>query len=63
MKKHEPIENFNISSATTNEEWSDLTVDELLKIEEHKDHLIGAVQKRFGISKDKAEKIILSMAN
>ena len=57
MKKQPPNENFNIGNSENYEECSDLTVDEIIKIEEHKDHLIGAIQKKFGISKDKAEKL------
>jgi len=36
------------------EQWGDLTDDEIDKLEGRKDRLIGALQERYGMSKDEA---------
>jgi len=36
--------------------WGKLTDDDLLRIEGKEDELVGAIQKRYGIAKDEAEK-------
>jgi uncharacterized protein YjbJ (UPF0337 family) len=38
------------------EQWGDLTDDDLDRIEGKRDQLLGAVQKRYGIAKEEAEK-------
>jgi uncharacterized protein YjbJ (UPF0337 family) len=38
------------------EQWGKLTDDELDRIEGHRDQLAGAIQKRYGIAKDEAER-------
>ena len=38
------------------EQWGKLTDDDLDKIEGKRDQLLGAVQKRYGIARDEAEK-------
>ena len=38
------------------EQWGDLTDDDLDRIEGKRDQLLGAVQKRYGVARDAAEK-------
>jgi len=38
------------------EQWGDLTDDDLDRIEGKRDQLVGAVQKRYGIARDEADK-------
>jgi uncharacterized protein YjbJ (UPF0337 family) len=38
------------------EQWGDLTDDDLDRIEGKRDQLVGAVQKRYGIARDAADK-------
>jgi uncharacterized protein YjbJ (UPF0337 family) len=38
------------------EQWGKLTDDDLDQIEGKRDQLLGAVQKRYGIAKDEAER-------
>jgi uncharacterized protein YjbJ (UPF0337 family) len=38
------------------EQWGKLTDDDLDKIEGKRDQLLGAVQKRYGVARDEAEK-------
>lgn len=38
------------------EKWGDLTDDELDKAEGNRDHLVGTIQKRYGIAREDAEK-------
>jgi uncharacterized protein YjbJ (UPF0337 family) len=38
------------------ERWGDLTDDELDRIEGKRDQLVGAVQKRYGVARDEAER-------
>lgn len=38
------------------EEWGDLTNDELDQIEGNRDQLIGKVQERYGVARDEAER-------
>lgn len=38
------------------ENWGKLTDDDLDRIEGKRDQLLGAVQKRYGIARDEAEK-------
>jgi uncharacterized protein YjbJ (UPF0337 family) len=38
------------------EQWGKLTDDDLQRIEGKRDQLVGAVQKRYGIAKDEAER-------
>ena len=56
MNKEEIIGNWNIVKGKVKEQWSELTDDELLKIEGKKDQLIGAIQKKYGVGKEQAEK-------
>ena len=36
-------------------EWGRLTDDDLVYVEGHRDYLVGKVQERYGIARDKAE--------
>jgi len=56
MNKQEIIGNWNIAKGKIKEQWSDLTDDDLLKIEGKTDQLIGTIQKKYGITKEQAEK-------
>jgi uncharacterized protein YjbJ (UPF0337 family) len=38
------------------EQWGDLTDDDLDRIEGKRDQLVGAVQKRYGVARDEADK-------
>ena len=38
------------------EQWGNLTDDDLDRIEGKRDQLLGAVQKRYGVARDVAEK-------
>jgi len=38
------------------EKWGDLTDDDLDRIEGKRDQLLGAVQKRYGVAREEAEK-------
>lgn len=38
------------------EQWGELTDDDLDRIEGKRDQLLGAVQKRYGVARDEAEK-------
>jgi len=40
------------------EQWGNLTDDDLDQIEGKREQLLGAVQKRYGIAKDEAERQI-----
>jgi uncharacterized protein YjbJ (UPF0337 family) len=37
------------------ERWADLTDDDLLNIDGHREYLVGKIQERYGIARDKAE--------
>lgn len=45
------------------EQWGDLTDDELDRIEGRRDQLLGAVQKRYGIAREEAERQVRSFEN
>jgi len=38
------------------EKWGKLTDDDLTEVEGRRDYLIGRIQERYGLAKDKAEK-------
>jgi uncharacterized protein YjbJ (UPF0337 family) len=42
------------------EQWGKLTDDDLHRIEGRRDQLAGAIQKRYGIEKDEAEKQVMA---
>ena len=37
------------------EQWSKLTDDDVARVDGHREYLVGKVQERYGIAKDKAE--------
>ncbi len=37
------------------EQWSKLTDDDVALVDGHREYLVGKVQERYGIAKDKAE--------
>ena len=45
------------------EQWGKLTDDDLDQIEGKRDQLVGAVQKRYGIARDEADKQISKFEN
>jgi uncharacterized protein YjbJ (UPF0337 family) len=45
------------------EQWGQLTDDDLDRIEGKRDQLIGAVQKRYGVAKEEAEKQLHDFEN
>ena len=55
MNKDELIGDWKIVKGKIKEQWSDLTDDELLKIEGKKDQLVGTLQKKYGITREQAE--------
>lgn len=38
------------------EKWGKLTDDDVNQLEGHRDYLVGKVQERYGIARDKADK-------
>ncbi|MGB7288594.1 MAG: CsbD family protein [Candidatus Macondimonas sp.] len=44
-------------------QWGNLTDDDLTRLEGDRDYLIGKVQERYGISKEKAEEQIRAFEN
>ena len=47
--------NWNQISGVLQEQWGDLTDDDVTQIHGEKKQLIGALQKRYGMSKEEAE--------
>lgn len=47
--------NWNQIAGVLQEQWGDLTDDDLTQIRGQKKQLIGALQKRYGMSKKEAE--------
>lgn len=45
------------------EQWGKLTDDDLDRIEGKRDQLLGAVQKRYGIARDEAERQVNHFEN
>ncbi len=42
------------------EQWGDLTDDDLDRIEGRRDQLLGALQQRYGVARDEAERQLSS---
>ena len=53
--------NWNQAKGAIKAKWSDLTDDDLTRIDGEKDKLIGIVQERYGITKEEAERQINDM--
>jgi len=47
--------NWNEAKGKVKTQWGRLTDDDLTRVEGHKDRLIGVIQQKYGIAKDKAE--------
>jgi uncharacterized protein YjbJ (UPF0337 family) len=47
---------WNVVKGKVKEKWGKLTDDDLTAISGKKDQLLGAIQKKYGIAKDAAEK-------
>jgi len=56
MDRNELIGNWNIAKGKIKVTWSEMTGNKLLNVEGQKDQRIGAVQRKFGVSKERAEK-------
>jgi uncharacterized protein YjbJ (UPF0337 family) len=48
--------NWNIAKGKVKEKWGKLTDDDLDVIKGKRDQLIGALQKRYGYARDRAER-------
>lgn len=46
---------WNLLKGKVKEKWGKLTDDDLTKINGKKEQLLGAIQKKYGLAKDKAE--------
>ena len=46
---------WNQTKGAVKEEWGKLTDDDLLTIEGRREHLVGKIQTRYGITKEEAE--------
>ena len=51
---------WNVFKGKIQEEWGDLTNDDLDRAEGRRDQIVGAIQQRYGIAKDKAEEQVKS---
>jgi len=58
MNWDEAIGKWNQFKGSVKEQWGKLTDDDLTMIDGKKDRLIGKIQERYGITKDKAEQQI-----
>ena len=56
MNKDQIHGNWKEIKGKVRETWGKLTDDDFDRIEGRRDQLIGAVQKRYGIAKEEAEK-------
>lgn len=56
MNMNEVKGNWKQLKGKVQEQWGELTGDELDKIDGRFEQLIGTIQKRYGISQDAAEK-------
>lgn len=48
--------NWNILKGKVREKWGDLTDDDVNRMEGEQEQLIGAIQKRYGIAREEAER-------
>lgn len=55
MNKEEFAGQWKTLKGKAKEQWGKLTDDDLAQVEGKKDQLIGALQKRYGYAKEKAE--------
>ena len=47
---------WNLVKGKIKEQWGKLTDDDIAQIKGKRDQLLGTIQKKYGIAKDKAEK-------
>lgn len=50
--------NWNEVKGVIQEQWADLTHDDLLQIHGEKNQLVGALQRKYGMSREEAETAI-----
>lgn len=55
MNKEQFKGNWNQIKGKIKEKWGDLTDDDLAKINGRRDQLVGHLQERYGIAKERAE--------
>ena len=48
--------NWKILKGKVKQAWGDLTDDEIDRIEGKQDELVGAIQRRYGIAREEAER-------
>ena len=48
--------NWNILKGKAREKWGDLTDDDVDRVEGKREQLVGAIQKRYGIAREEAER-------
>ena len=48
--------NWKQMKGTAKQQWGKLTDDDLTRIEGDRDRLVGAVQERYGVAKDEADR-------
>lgn len=48
--------NWKQMTGSIKEQWGELTDDEIMEAEGDRDQLVGKIQAKYGIAKDKAEK-------
>lgn len=51
---------WNEIKGKVQEEWGELTNDDLDRAEGNRDQMVGAIQQRYGIAKEKAEEQVQS---
>ena len=56
MNKTELKGNWNTIKGNVKEQWGKLTDDDLSRIDGQRDQLVGAIQKRYGRSKEEAQR-------
>lgn len=47
--------NWNEAKGKVKSKWGRLTDDDLMQVQGHKDRLVGIIQQKYGIARDKAE--------
>lgn len=47
---------WNDAKGRVKQAWGDLTDDDLTSIQGDRDRLVGAIQKRYGVAQDEAER-------
>lgn len=55
MNKDQIAGNWKQLTGMVKEQWGKLTDDDLTRVEGRRDQLVGRIQERYGIAKEKAE--------